>query len=54
MRQARRLTRARSPRQLPTDHDHDGGLGPIREYQIDLIVELSPAAAAATVTQMSR
>jgi hypothetical protein len=24
-----------SPRQLPTDHDHDGGLVPIRECQSD-------------------
>jgi len=29
-------TRATSPRQLPTDHDHDGGpQGSIREYQSD-------------------
>jgi hypothetical protein len=29
-------TRVSSPRQLPTDHDHDGGpQGPIREYQSD-------------------
>jgi hypothetical protein len=24
-----------SQRQLPTDHDYDGGLSPIREYQSD-------------------
>jgi hypothetical protein len=24
-----------SPRQLPTNHDHDGGVKPIREYQCD-------------------
>jgi len=24
-----------SPRQLPTDHDHDGGRAPIRGYQSD-------------------
>src|SRR3989442_15920520 len=35
MRQASGRTRAPSPRQLPTDHDHDGELGSIREYQSD-------------------
>jgi len=28
-------TRVVSQRQLPTDHDHDGGHSPIREYQSD-------------------
>jgi len=28
-------TREPSPRQLPTDHDHDGGLCPIHGYQTD-------------------
>lgn len=28
-------TRVSSPRQLPTDHDHDGGPGPIHGYQSD-------------------
>ena len=29
-------TRVASPRQLPTNHDHDGGPGrPIHEYQSD-------------------
>src|SRR5256885_12840219 len=35
MRQASGRTRDPSPRQLPTDHDHDGELRSIREYQSD-------------------
>ncbi len=34
-RQAHGRTRDASPRQLPTDHDHDGELDSIREYQSD-------------------
>ena len=34
-RQASGRTRDPSPRQLPTDHDHDGELRSIREYQSD-------------------
>src|SRR5580700_7327680 len=38
-------THAPSPRQLPTNHDHDGGLVPIREYQCDQPSHLLASAA---------
>ena len=51
-----------SPRQLPTDHDHDGGLVPIREYQSDqpshqlslaVVYVASPASEKSLITHLT-
>ena len=44
-------THASSPRQLPTNHDHDGGLVPIREYQCDQPSHLLASAAVCSASR---
>jgi hypothetical protein len=43
-------THVPSPRPLPTNHDHDGGLVPIREYQSDQPSHLLVSAAACSAS----
>ena len=43
-------THAPSPRQLPTNHDYDGGLVPIREYQSDQPSHLLASAAVCSAS----
>lgn len=43
-------THAFSPRQLPTNHDHDGGLVPTREYQCDQPSHLLASAAVCSAS----
>jgi hypothetical protein len=47
-------THAPSPRQLPTNHDHDGGLVPIREYQCDQPSHLLASAAVCSASPKTK
>jgi hypothetical protein len=47
-------THATSPRQLPTNHDHDGGLAPIREYQSDQPSHLLASAAVCSASPKTK